>query len=86
MPGLNKIYLDAREMEHPEPLERSMKILRSLDENSYFHMLHRKSPLPLIDFAQTHHFQVFTKEDAQKQWHVLICKSQTINLSALADV
>ncbi len=86
MPELNKIYLDAREMEHPEPLEKSMKILKLLDENAYLYMLHRKNPLPLIDFAQTHHFKVFTKEDEKKQWHILICKNKTINLSDLVDV
>lgn len=86
MPKFKKIYLDARKMEHPEPLEKSMKIIRSLDEHSYFYMLHRKKPVPLIDLAETHHFQVFTKEDENKHWHILICKNQTINLSDLLDV
>lgn len=86
MPELNKIYLDAREMEHPEPLQKSMKIIRSLDENSYLYMLHRKKPLPLIDLATEHLFKVLTTEDEKKQWHILICKNQTINLSDLLDV
>jgi len=86
MAELNRITLDAREMEHPEPLEKSIKIIRSLDEASYLYMLHRKQPIPLIDLAQTHHFQVLVHEDKNKLWHVLICKNKSINLSGLLDV
>jgi len=86
MPEFKKIYLDAREMEHPEPLEKSMKIIQSLDENSYLYMLHRKNPLPLIDLAKKHLLNVLTKEDANKLWHILICKNQTIELSDFLDV
>ena len=86
MSEFKKIYFDAREMEHPEPLEKSMKIIQSLDENSYLYMLHRKKPLPLIDLANKHLLKILTKEDANKQWHILICKNQNIELSDLLDV
>ena len=81
MSEFKKIFFDAREMEHPEPLEKSMKIIQSLDENSYLYMLHRKNPLPLIDLAKKQLLNVLTKEDANQQWHILICKNQTIDLS-----
>ena len=81
MTEFKKIYFDAREMEHPEPLEKSMKIIQSLDENSYLYMLHRKNPLPLIDLAKKHLLNVLTQEDENNLWHILICKNQTIDLS-----
>ena len=86
MTEFKRIYLDAREMEHPEPMERSMKIIQSLDDHSYLYMLHRKQPLPLIDLAQKHLLTVLTKEDENKLWHILICKNKTIALSDLLDV
>lgn len=86
MAELKRITLDAREMEHPVPLEKSMKIIQSLDEHSYFYMLHRKNPLPLIDFAQEHLLQVISKEDENKQWHILISKNKTIDLRDFLDV
>ena len=86
MTEFKKIYFDAREMEHPEPLEKSMKIIQSLDENSYLYMLHRKKPLPLIDLATKHLLKVLTKEDTNKQWHILICKNQNIELNDFLDV
>lgn len=81
MSEFKKIFFDAREMEHPEPLEKSMKIIQSLDENSYLYMLHRKNPLPLIDLAKKHLLNVLTQEDENNLWHILICKNQTIDLN-----
>ena len=86
MPNLKKIALDARELEHPKPLELAMKVLRELDEESYFYMIHRKNPIPLLDLANEQHFQVLNKEDDQGDWHILICKNPDIDLSELISV
>lgn len=83
MTDLKKIALDARELEHPKPLEISMKALRELDDESYFYMIHRKNPVPLLDLASEQNFQVFNKEDSDGNWHILICKNPNINLSEL---
>jgi len=83
MTNLKKIALDARELEHPKPLELAMKALRELDEESYFYMIHRKNPIPLIDLASEQNFQIFNKEDADATWHILICKNSDIDLSQL---
>ena len=83
---MRRIDLDAREMEHPQPLELAMKILQNLDADSYFYMLHRKKPLPLIDLAQEHHFQVLTQEDDKKQWHILISQNRSIDLKQYLNV
>ncbi len=83
MTDLKKIALDARELEHPKPLELSMKALRELDERTYFYMIHRKNPIPLLDLASEQGFQIFNKEDRDSNWHILICKNPGINLSEL---
>jgi len=83
MTNLKKIMLDARDLEHPKPLELAIKALRELDDNTYFYMIHRKNPIPLLDLASEQNFQTFNKEDVDGNWHILICKSSSINLSEL---
>ncbi len=86
MSNLHKITLDARELEHPKPLELAIKALRELDEENYFYMIHRKNPIPLLDLAIEQHFQVSSKKDEQGDWHILICKNQNIQLGELFSV
>ncbi len=86
MSHLKKIELDARELEHPIPLERAMKALRELDNENYFYMIHRKNPIPLLDLASEQNLQVLNREDTQGDWHILICRNPDINLSELLRV
>jgi len=81
-----KILLDARELEHPIPLERAMYALRKLDERNYFYMIHRKNPVPLIDLAAEQGFNVINLEDDAGTWHILISKDPGLNLAELCDV
>ena len=84
--SLNKIVLDTRDLEHPIPLEKAIKALHTLDENNYLYMLHRKNPLPLLDLAKEHQFQVLSKEDNKQIWHILIAKDKNIDLNDLLNV
>jgi len=84
--NLRKIGLDTRQLAHPEPLEMAIKILQNLDDETYLYMLHRKNPLPLIDLAKEHKYQVLGKEDASKEWHILISKNKTVDLNDFLDV
>jgi hypothetical protein len=81
-----KILLDAREMEHPTPLEQAMKILQRLEVDNYFYMIHRKNPLPLIDLAQEHQLQTLSHEDKEGVWHILISKNPNHPLEELLHV
>lgn len=83
---MRRIGLDTRELEHPEPLEMAMKVLQTLEENTYLYMLHRKKPLPLIDLAKENNLSVYTHEDQNKDWHVLISKNSSEDLSQYLDV
>ncbi|RRS32876.1 MAG: hypothetical protein P794_00355 [Epsilonproteobacteria bacterium (ex Lamellibrachia satsuma)] len=86
MSDLKKIELDARGLEHPKPLELAIKALRELDEKSYFYMIHRKNPIPLLDLAIEQHFHALSQEDASGDWHILICKDPNIDLKELISV
>lgn len=73
-------FLDARDMEHPEPLEKSIAILKSLDEGSYFYMLHRREPIPLLALASEHNLNFISKFAKDENWHILISPNRDINL------
>ena len=83
---MRKIGLDARALEHPQPLEMAMKILQTLEENSYLYMLHRKKPLPLLDLAKKHKLSSYLQEDKNKNWHIIISKNTNEDLSQYIDV
>jgi len=44
--------LDASEMEHPEPFEKSTAIVSEMGVGEYFRLLHRRIPYPLFDFIK----------------------------------
>ncbi len=83
---MKKILLDARDLEHPKPLERAIEILRTLDEESYLYMVHRKNPIPLIELAKSQGFGVRTHESNTNEWHILISKNSQIVLDEYLDV
>jgi len=78
---LREYFLDAREMEHPEPLEKSIDILKSLDNNSYFYMLHRKEPIPLLALARKYKLNFISKLQKDENWHILISPNSNVVLS-----
>ena len=82
---MKKIYLDAREMEYPKPLEQAIIALRELDDDAYFYMLHRKNPVPLISLAEGQNFQSLTYEESEGRWHILITRNRTIDLDKLIE-
>lgn len=82
---MKKLFLDARDMEHPQPLERAIASLRELDDESYFYMIHRKNPIPLLNLAEGQNFKLLSHEDSDALWHILICKNRDIDLDTLID-
>ncbi len=83
---MKKITLDAREMEHPKPLQLALQALREMDEQSYFYMIHRKEPIPLIELAKDKEFAHLSCEVKPGLWHILISKNDTVNLEEYLDV
>ncbi|SFV67748.1 hypothetical protein MNB_SV-3-817 [hydrothermal vent metagenome] len=83
---MRKIPLDAREMEHPIPLQLALNHLQSMRESDYLYMIHRKKPIPLIEVAIEKEFAHFSYQDSSDTWHILICKDREANLEELLDV
>lgn|GEM_PF-349888 len=81
---MRRFLLDAREMLHPEPLEKAIAILRGLDGNSYLYMLHRMNPVPLVALANDYSLNWISKE-VDEVWHILISPNQNINLEQFID-
>ncbi len=67
-------------MEHPEPLQRSIEILKRLDSNSYYYMIHRKEPVPLLALASEYNLNFISKLEKDDNWHILISPNSNINL------
>ena len=83
---MTKIALDAREMEHPIPLQLAMKHLKEMPTDTYLYMIHRKQPIPLIEIAKEKGFTYLSHQDLNETWHILISKHPNINLKELLDV
>ena len=82
---MRRYWLDARAMEHPEPLERSIAILRELDRDGYLYMLHRKEPAPLLALAREHRLHYLSRCDEEGDWHILITPNPEADLDALME-
>ena len=83
---MNKILLDAREMEHPLPLQLSIEHLSEMQEDDYFYMINNKKPIPLIEIVKGKGFFHFEHLDDKEVWHIIISKNSNLNLKDLLDV
>ena len=80
---MREFFLDARELEHPLPLELAIDNLKKLDDNSYFYMLHRKEPIPLLALASEHNLNFISKRKNDGSWHILISPNKDALLDEL---
>jgi hypothetical protein len=83
---MDKIFLDAREMEHPEPLQSSLFHLKSMSDEAYLYMLNIRKPVPLLEIAKEKGFFSLVVQDSNEIWHILISKNSEIRLEELLDV
>ena len=83
---MTKIPLDARDLEHPIPLQLALGYLQNMSQEEYLYMIHRKRPIPLIELAKEKGFISLVKQDHQEIWHILISKNRDIKLEELLDV
>ena len=81
-----KIPLDARELEHPIPLQLALGHLQKMTQEEYLYMIHRKRPIPLIELAKEKGFICLEERDKEEIWHILISKNPDIKLEELIDV
>ena len=83
---MTRHLLDARAMEHPEPLERAIAILRNLDTDAYLYMLHRREPIPLLALDNEHSLNALSRCSENEEWHILITPNSEVDLEKLLDL
>ena len=83
---MTKILLDARELEHPIPLQVALNHLQTMSSTEYLYMIHRKKPIPLLEVAKEKNFSHLFYEENAHTWHILISKNTNFNLKELLDV
>ena len=83
---MKKILLDAREMEHPIPLQIALNHLKTMSTEEYLYMIHRKNPIPLLELAKEKAFSHLSHEEEENQWHILISKNRQHNLKDFLNV
>ena len=83
---LEKFDIDARELAHPEPLEKAIKVLQQLNNKSYLYMLHIKNPIPLLDLAQENGYRTLSQQNSSGEWQIIITNNTEVSLESLLDV
>ncbi|GJL81841.1 MAG: hypothetical protein DHS20C01_14750 [marine bacterium B5-7] len=65
-------YLDVSELEAPEPLERILTTIESLQQGEFLHVYHRRDPLPLYPLLQDRGCRWQSGRDNKDMIHVFI--------------
>jgi len=74
-----ELLLDVSGLDHPHPFEEAMSCLKNLREGSYLHMLHRRTPYPLLQILNENGFD-FKIIDAEKtEFEALIWKTDDLS-------
>ncbi len=77
---VNVLELDARGLMHPEPLERSVQMLRMLGDSNFFHLIIHRYPKPLLMIAKEHGVRFEVCGSDEDGWHILFAKNPNIDL------
>ncbi|MEA3288997.1 MAG: DUF2249 domain-containing protein [Campylobacterota bacterium] len=75
-----EIILDTRELEAPEPMEKVMDTLPSLDKTNYIKMIHRIEPRMLYDHLEQNDFKYKTVQN-EDGFYIYICKNSFADIS-----
>lgn len=69
---MDELIFDARQMEHPEPLERILAMLPEIAEGGSIRMIHRREPFPLYEILAKRGFSRKTIEHSPTHFEILI--------------
>ena len=69
-----ELLIDVSEYEAPQPFEEVVQLLSQLKVGEYIRMLHRKKPLPLLQFLQEngYAYKVGTVQSTNGSWEIVI--------------
>lgn len=65
-------FIDARYMEPPEPLARSLNLVNNLQQGDYLRFRHRREPFPLYDNLTQRNFMFITCTSKNSTFEIFI--------------
>jgi TusA-related sulfurtransferase len=68
------VELDVRGLEHPEPLERSVKVLKKMKPDDLFRLVIHRMPQPLLMIAERHGIGYLVCQKSDDEWHIWFSK------------
>lgn len=71
-----EILLDVRTLEHPIPFEMATEALKNLKSGEQIHMIHRREPFPLYDYARQRGFMVHTHQREEALFDIWIWRQE----------
>ncbi|WP_456323316.1 DUF2249 domain-containing protein [Hydrogenimonas sp.] len=77
------VELDVRGLEHPEPLERSVEVLKNMQRNDLFKLVIHRMPQPLLMIADRHGIGYLVCEKETDEWHIWFSKEKGVLNSTL---
>jgi len=80
---MERFKLDVRGLNHPEPLERSVEMMKRLEGKKVLHLLVHRYPTPLLMIAQKQGIRFASHETEEGEWHILFTKDPSLDLQTL---
>jgi len=74
------ILIDARELEHPIPLEMAVDAFKTLKNSDIIHFIHRREPLPLFEIITKNGGFYLSVQNSDGVWHILITRDPNLDL------
>lgn len=74
------ILIDARELEHPAPLEMAVHAFKQLKESEIIHLIHRREPLPLFEIITKNGGFYRSYESDEGTWNIYITRDPHLDL------
>ena len=67
-----ELFIDVSDYEPPQPFEEVIQLLLKMKTGEYIRMLHRKKPVPLLQFLQENGFNFKVSQNKSTSWEVFI--------------
>ena len=77
------ILIDARELEHPVPLEMAVDAFKNLLGSEVIHFINRREPLPLFEILSKNGGFYFSRQNSEGVWHIHITRDPNLDLEAI---
>ena len=81
-----ELFIDVSDYDPPQPFEEVIQLLLQMKAGEYIHMLHRKKPLPLLQFLQENGFDFKITQNQNLScepalWEIIIWDKKDTSLS-----